>query len=161
MDISCCLCKAHLPRTDKRNRRKLHGDSCRRTRDVLESNSRVPLQNLMETSDPNAYLCNHCVRDLNNILSYQSKIDALKSSVMEKLSVLQVVPGTMAQLHPASKRPRLDSIASSSTAVQLETATLETSSHSTPSQLHTVTQPSTALQSQGASQFQSPDVQVS
>ena len=56
----------------------MHGDSCRRTRYVLESNSRVPLWNLVETSDPNAYLCNHCVRDLNNILSYRSKIDALK-----------------------------------------------------------------------------------
>ena len=47
---------------DKRRRRKVHGDSCRSVKEDLARVSIAPLENLVETSSPNAYLCSDCER---------------------------------------------------------------------------------------------------
>ena len=52
---SCCLCRSMLP-TDKRRKRKLHGESCKAVEEQLQGISVVPLANFEGIIDPSAFL---------------------------------------------------------------------------------------------------------
>ena len=70
---SCCLCKEALVQ-DKRRRRKLHGSSCARLKQQLQTLSPVPLESLFETEDANAYLCNACEVQLKAIATFEARL---------------------------------------------------------------------------------------
>ncbi len=84
---SCCLCKSVLP-SDKRRRRKLHGESCKEVKEQLQSISAVPLANFEEISDPSAYLCRKCEQRVISIGTWTAKANALKKSIKTLLSQL-------------------------------------------------------------------------
>ena len=114
MDLNCCLCRTALP-SEKRKRKRLHGLSCREVKERLENISSVPLDSLLETCDPNAYLCRNCENVISSIGTLEAKLAVQKSAVKEKLSLLHSVVTAPLQLlrkrsqpHPAPmKRLRL------------------------------------------------------
>ena len=97
MALNCCLCMTVLP-TDKRRRKRLHGDSCREVKQQLQAIANVSLENIVETKDPKAYLCYDCDRQISSIITLEAKVASLKSAVNGKLSLLHSVLGTSLQL---------------------------------------------------------------
>lgn len=84
---TCCLCKSTLP-SDKRTRRKLHGESCKEVKEQLQGISVVPLANFEETSDPTAYLCRKCEQQVISFGNWTAKATALKKCIETLLSQL-------------------------------------------------------------------------
>ena len=82
MALNCCLCMTVLP-TDKRRRKRLHGDSCREVKQQLQAIANVSLENIVETKDPKAYLCYDCDRQISSIITLEAKVASLKSAVNE------------------------------------------------------------------------------
>ena len=101
---SCCLCKEALVQ-DKRRRRKLHGSSCARIKQQLQTLSPVPLESLFETADSNAYLCNACEAQLKAIATFEARLIELKSKVIENLS--QLLPILSSPVEAPRGRKRL------------------------------------------------------
>ena len=97
----CCLCRNPAP-TDHRRRKKLHGASCAKAKAVLKEVLCVPLEALVETSDPTAVLCYNCERTLNNIDTLVTKAETLKEDIRKKGSALQSVTAC------GGKRPTTD-----------------------------------------------------
>ena len=72
-------------------RKKLHGAGCAKVKTVLKEVLCVPLEALVETSDPTAVLCYSCERTPNNIDTLVAKAETLKEDVRKKVSALQSV----------------------------------------------------------------------
>ena len=80
-----------MPRSCLYRRKKLHGASCAKAKTVLKEVLCVPLEALVETSDPTAMLCYSFEITLSNIDSLVAKAETLKADVMKKGSTLQRV----------------------------------------------------------------------
>ena len=159
MDVKCCLCrKAVTDASEKKWRKRLHGDSCREVKARLESISSVSLDSLLETSDPNAYLCRSCDSQIRSIDIFEAKLAVQKSAIKEKLSLLHSVVSAPLELlrkrsqpQPvAHKRLRLSEHSETVHAVQQISTNQDQST--------TVVQPSPI--SAGQVEKPSPDVQV-
>ena len=133
----------------------------RRGKARLESISSVSLDNVLEISDPNAYLCRSCYSEISSIDTLvEAKLAVQKSAVEEKLSLLHsTVVGTQLQLLHKRSQPQ-----------PVPSKRLHLSEHS--ERVHTVQQTSchqdhltTVVQSspstsRGQVENPSPDVQV-
>ena len=84
-----------LPIVNRKKRRKLHGVSAKRLKDTLAGLSQKPLEVLLETRDPNAYLCNQCEKQLDSLVDLEAKLTATRLCIVEKLSSLHLAPGGM------------------------------------------------------------------
>ena len=87
MDLNCCLCRTALP-SEKRKRKRLHGLSCREVKERLENISSVPLDSLLETRDPNAYLCRNCENVMSSIGTFNWRQNLLCKNLQSKRSCL-------------------------------------------------------------------------
>ena len=72
----CCLSGIKI--TDRRRKRRLHGQSCSELKENLQSLSSVPLESLAETYDQDAYLCNSCENELISIRNLEKKVGELE-----------------------------------------------------------------------------------
>jgi len=111
-EFSCCLCRSEA--LEKRKRKRFHGASCLKAKIILQRISDVPLDYLVQTSNPDAVLCITCEQQLLNIRKAEEKLKLLQYEVSEKLKSLthrisqerhrkrQHV--TKDSIHPQSKR---------------------------------------------------------
>ena len=74
----CCLCGIKI--TDRRRKRRLHGQSCSELK-----------ESLAETYDQDAYLCNSCENELISIRNLEKKVGELKAGIVGRLSKLHPV----------------------------------------------------------------------
>ena len=125
----CCLCGIKI--TDRRRKRRLHGQSCSELKENLQSLSSVPLESLAETYDQDAYLCNSCENELISIRNLEKKVGELKAGIVGRLS----------KLHPVFSIFRVEpqkSIAETrKTIAETRKRTLEESSEVQPAQKRT------------------------
>ena len=82
----CCLCR--LVTLEKRKRKKLNGESCLKAKAILQELSDVPLDFFVQTSNPDAVLCNTCEKLLLNVCKVEEKLKLFKHEVIEKLESL-------------------------------------------------------------------------
>lgn len=71
--------------------KRFHGESCITAKEVLGTLSLHPLDSLVETSDPEAVLCNKCQAKLNTIHSNELKLTGMKQEVRQLLLSLKKV----------------------------------------------------------------------
>ena len=100
MDKICCLCRLSLP-ADSRKMKRLHGRSCEKAKQTLQQLSDVPLDQLEETSHPNASLCRDCEKCLDSIGRLTIQLQSFRSQVLQKLRALNRTE----QARIARKRP--------------------------------------------------------
>ena len=115
--MQCCLCATNV--TDRKKRRKLHGDSAKRFKDALAKLSQHPLDALLETADPDAFLCTVCEKHLATVVDLEPRLTSARRALTEKLSTLTPATCTERQ-HPGSKRRIADHDALELTAVSLK-----------------------------------------
>jgi len=82
MDKICCLCRLSLP-ADSRKMMRLHGRSCE-----IANPAAVPLDQLVETSHPNASLCRGCEKCLDSIGRLTTQSQNFRYQVLQELQAL-------------------------------------------------------------------------
>ena len=86
MDKICCLCRLSLP-ADLRKIKQLHGQSCEKAKQTLQQLSDVPLDQLVETSHPNASLCRDCEKCLDSIGRLIIQLQSFRSQVFPRAKI--------------------------------------------------------------------------
>lgn len=104
--LGCCLCGLEV--ADRRKKRRLHGSSCCALKMQLQSLSSIPLDDLAETADGEAFLCYCCENQLASIGSLEKKVRDLKSNIVGKLSKLHSVHPVVLAPSSSSRKRRLD-----------------------------------------------------
>ena len=84
----CCLRREPVP-SNRRKRKKLHGEACTSARSVLRKFTAVPLETLAETRDPDAVLCYSCENKLTSIHDLEIKLKEARSTIERMAGCLQ------------------------------------------------------------------------
>ena len=129
----CCLCKSSVSSgQEKKRRKKLHGAACKGARDALNAELQdalsLHLDDFVDTSAANSFLCKSCDGTLDNIIELQNHLSRLRDTVKGYISGLKpmmAAVGTKRNLSSAST-------ASPPKRMCLDTATPGTSQSTSP-----------------------------
>ena len=94
---ACCLCRRDVSAgTHKKKRKKLHGQSAAKARELLESVSRrerqVGLLEYDETRDKDAYVCHLCEALLCRAGRLKEELEGVNKQIVSYLSCWSVFP---------------------------------------------------------------------